>query len=146
MQRGRSHLVHISCVNFWHTLQRLRFENSTIDGQWLIWSYRTSSGALFLWTTRFFAYFCWGSSSDTSTGSPDGRLLLRFFVSTLSITFSESQAINTLLTDVAKDKRSRRSFLGARRCSQWRLYKIQPCTTHEVRTQKKIRLYHFIEL
>ena len=95
MQRGRSHLVHISCVYFWHTLQRLRFENSTIDGQWLIWSYRTSSGALFLWTARFFAYFCWGSSSDTSTGSPDGRLPLRFFVSTLSPTFSESQATNT---------------------------------------------------
>lgn len=60
MQRGRSHLVHISCVYFWHTLQRLRFENSTIDGQWLIWSYRTSSGALFLWTARFFCMLLLG--------------------------------------------------------------------------------------
>ena len=121
MQRGSSHLLHILHVSFWHTLQRLRFEYSTIDGQWLIWSYRDSSGTLFLCTARCFAFFCWGSSSASSTGSPDGRLPLRFFAPTLSPTSSESQATKTLLTDVAKDKRSDQSFLGTPRCLQWRL-------------------------
>ena len=146
MQSEKSHLVHKFWVSLWHTLHRLLCDASTIDGQWFIWSYRVSSGILFLWTARLLVLFCCGSSSESSTESPRDGLPLRFFVCTLSPTSSESQVTKTLLTDVAKDRRSSQSFLGIRRCSQWRLYRIQPCTTHEDKTQKNICRYNYLDL